>query len=71
MSKKVVVEKMGYSLDEAVVYTGLSHNTLRKYHQEGTLRGRKVGSRWVFSKRALDEFLGDEQRNETPSSGAA
>lgn len=66
MSRTVIsTQKIAYSLEEASQTLGLSINHVRGLLQSGALRGRKSGSRWVISHRALEEFLGDEKK--TPS----
>ena len=49
---------------------GLAPNTVSKLLESGQLRGRKVGSRWIISARAIAEFLGDLP-NKTASHDAA
>ena len=45
------------SLEEAALQIGLTHKSLRNYALKGRLRARKLGSQWVTTRAALDEYL--------------
>ncbi|MDX2004894.1 MAG: helix-turn-helix domain-containing protein [Meiothermus sp.] len=70
MPKTEKIEAAAFDLEGAVQYTGLSHNTIRKLVQQGEIRSRKIGSRWLFSKAALDEFLGNVEAKKAPAGQA-
>lgn len=46
-----------YKLQEVSTETGVSTKTLRKYLQEGDLKGRKVGGLWWVTGESLKEFF--------------
>ena len=45
------------SLQEAAEYAGITKEALRNYVRRGRLRARKLGSQWVTTRAALDEYL--------------
>ena len=45
------------SLQEAAQYAGLTKNTLHNYAKQGRLRAKKIGSFWVTTQAAIDEYL--------------
>lgn len=45
------------SLEEAAAHAGLTHQSLRNYAIKGRLRARKLGSQWVTTRAAVDEYL--------------
>jgi excisionase family DNA binding protein len=49
------------NLSEAAEFMGVHENTLRKYAQNGTLPCRKLGTRWLFSKRSLIEWIEEKE----------
>lgn len=66
-------EPLAFDKKTAAKRLGLAQNTVQKLLEQGELRGRKVGSRWVISARAIAEFLGDEKApaGKAGASGAA
>lgn len=52
---------------EAAEYLGISRNLLTKAMQDGTIPARRVGDRWLISRRVLDDWLRGEQP--VPSDG--
>jgi excisionase family DNA binding protein len=52
--------KMVFSASEACGYMGLCWNSLKKLANNGDIRFRRVGKRYLFTKEALDEFLNEE-----------
>lgn len=45
------------SLNEAAAYLGIWRGTLSSYAEESVVPGFKLGSRWRFSKTALDGWI--------------
>jgi excisionase family DNA binding protein len=45
------------TLVQASAYCGLSASSLRVYANRGRLRAWKVGSEWLTTKEAIDEYL--------------
>lgn len=43
--------------DQAATHLGISRHAVYRAVRKGELPGRKVGSRWLFSRTALDQFL--------------
>lgn len=60
------------SLQEAAALSGLSASHLRLLCRTGKLEGKRVGSYWVTTRRAVAEYLADEQkRKKGPKGGRA
>ncbi len=47
-------EKEELDIAEAVLQSGLSARTLRRYLSSGRLTGRKVAGRWLVARRSLE-----------------
>ncbi len=45
------------SLDEAAAYAGLTRKSLRNYALNRRLRAKKLGSQWVTTHAAVDEYV--------------
>jgi excisionase family DNA binding protein len=45
------------SLQEAAVYCRLSKHSLLTYARNGRLKAKKIGSQWVTTKAAVDEYM--------------
>jgi excisionase family DNA binding protein len=46
-----------YNLQQAAAMLGVSDKTLKKLAENGEIQHRRVGRRWIFSDRALREWL--------------
>jgi excisionase family DNA binding protein len=45
------------TLQEAAEYAGLARDSLQGYIRRGRLRAKKLGSQWVTTRAAVDEYL--------------
>ena len=45
------------SLQQAAEYAGLTHDSLQGYIRRGRLKAKKLGSQWVTTRAAVDEYL--------------
>ena len=45
---------------EAEEYTNLCFKTLKKYYIEGFICARKVGNKWLWDRRSIDVFFGED-----------
>lgn len=54
------------SLAQAAEYTGLSHKSLRNYILLGRLKAKKLGSQWVTTRLALDEYIASRSLENIP-----
>jgi len=45
------------SLQDAAKYAGLARDSLQSYIRRGRLKARKIGSQWVTTHAAIDEYL--------------
>lgn len=54
------------SLAEAAEYAGLSHQSLRNYISLGRLKAKKLGSQWVTTRAAIDEYLASRSLDNIP-----
>jgi len=54
------------SLAEAAKYAGLSHQSLRNYISLGRLKAKKIGSQWVTTRVAIDEYLASRNLDNIP-----
>lgn len=45
------------SLNQAAEYAGLTHDSLQGYIRRGRLKAKKLGSQWVTTRAAIDEYL--------------
>ena len=45
------------SLQDAAQYAGLSRDSLQGYIRRGRLKAKKLGSQWVTTRAAVDEYL--------------
>lgn len=52
-------ERLGYTYVDAGEALGVGPEVIRRLHQTGKLRARKVGRAWVIPKTELLRFLGD------------
>ncbi|MCI4625539.1 MAG: helix-turn-helix domain-containing protein [Candidatus Magnetoovum sp. WYHC-5] len=59
MIKRIVPpsDKQILTSGEACGYLGVSWNTLKKVIDSGELRVKRVGSRYIFTKVVIDEYL--------------
>lgn len=46
----------------AALILGMPYETVRKYVQNGTIPGSKVGTLWRITKKSLMEYLGEGER---------
>jgi len=45
------------SLQDAAGYAGLSRDSLQGYIRRGRLKAKKIGSQWVTTQAAVDQYL--------------
>lgn len=45
------------SLQQAAEYCGLTKGSLHEYAKKGRLRAKKIGTMWVTTTAAVDEYL--------------
>ena len=51
------------SIEQLADYLKVSRSTLYKLAQDGRLPGQKVGKRWRFHKKAIDDWLGQQHQD--------
>jgi excisionase family DNA binding protein len=44
-------------LQDAAKYAGLTRDSLQSYIRRGRLKAKKLGSQWVTTRAAVDEYL--------------
>jgi excisionase family DNA binding protein len=54
------------SLQEAAEYAGLTRDSLQGYIRRGRLRAKKLGSQWVTTHAAVDQYLQSRDINSIP-----
>jgi len=54
------------SLQEAAVYAGFTKGSLNDYVRRGRLRAKKIGSQWVTTLAAVDEYLASRDFESIP-----
>jgi len=54
------------TLAEAAEYAGLSHKSLRNYVLIGRLKAKRLGSLWVTTRAAVDEYLTSRSLDNIP-----
>jgi excisionase family DNA binding protein len=54
------------SLAEAGKYCGLSKHSLLTYARNGRLRAKKIGSQWVTTQAAVDEYMSSRDIKSIP-----
>ena len=54
------------SLQEAGEYAGLSKNSLLVYIRNQRLTAKKIGSQWVTTRAAIDEYLASRDLESIP-----
>jgi len=54
------------SLQEAADYAGLARDSLQGYIKRGRLRAKKIGSQWVTTHAAIDEYLASRDLESIP-----
>jgi excisionase family DNA binding protein len=54
------------SLQQAAEYSGLTRKSLRNYALMGRLKARKLGSQWVTTRAAVDEYLASRSEENIP-----
>ena len=52
-NKEIIV----YTVPELCELLSMTPQSVRKYLNDGKIKGRKVGGKWLVSKEALKEFL--------------
>ena len=50
------------SLPEAAELYGLSHSYLRSLAQKGRLQAQKIGTSWVTTPQAIEEYIGSRKK---------
>lgn len=55
------MEKLLYTVNEAVNITGLGRTTLYAYIKTGDLKVRKIGARTLITLDAIKEFLSEDR----------
>lgn len=61
-----MTDKKYLSMPEAMRYTGLCRNTVKKYLHEGHFSGRQINSRgdWRVDRESIDAWFQDEYEQE-------
>lgn len=54
------------SLQEAAEYAGLSKNSLLVYIRNERLKAKKIGSQWVTTRVAVDQYLASRDFDSIP-----
>jgi Helix-turn-helix domain len=54
------------SLHDAAAYSGLTRDSLHGYIKRGRLRARKLGSQWVTTRAAIDDYLNSRSLENIP-----
>lgn len=54
------------SLEEAATYVGLTRKSLRNYALQGRIQAKKLGSQWVTTRAAVDEYLASRSIENIP-----
>ncbi len=54
------------SLIEAADYAGLTRDSLHSYIRRGRLRARRLGSQWVTTRAAIDEYMASRSFENIP-----
>lgn len=54
------------SLEEAADYAGLTRKSLRNYALKGRFRAKKLGSQWVTTRAAIDEYMASRSVENIP-----
>ena len=54
------------TLQEAAEYADITKEALRNYVRRGRLRARKLGSQWVTTRAAIDEYLASRHEENIP-----
>jgi len=60
------VARVGYRLGEAAAALGVHVETMRKWLNDGTVAGRKVGGTWFVSRRELERLVGADTGGSRP-----
>jgi excisionase family DNA binding protein len=50
-------EQLSYTIEQASDVSGIAHSTLRELCARGDIPARKVGRRWIISRRALLAYI--------------
>jgi excisionase family DNA binding protein len=54
------------TLQQAAEYAGITKEALRNYVRRGRLKARKLGSQWVTTRAAIDEYLVSRHEENIP-----
>lgn len=54
------------SLQEAAEYAKLARKSLRNYALAGRIKAKKLGSQWVTTRAAVDEYLASRSEENIP-----
>ena len=57
MSEQRHTERLSYTIEQASDVSGIAPSTLRELCARGDLPARKVGRRWIISRRALLAYI--------------
>ncbi len=63
--------KTMYTLNDIINLTKLSERTLRRYLEQGLLKGHKLGGIWRFTEQDLKRFFDNQSFNQTISRQAS
>lgn len=58
----VLLTQLVYTPRDVEVLLHLSKNTVNSLLNRGTLRGRRVGRKWLIPRAAIQEFLSQEEQ---------
>ena len=58
------MDPLAVNLKEAAEAIGVSIPTLRHEIEDGKLRARQIRRRWIISKAALREYIGDKEQKD-------
>lgn len=60
LAKQPRVEPISYTIRTAAQATGLSENTIRRLYNQGTIRGKVVSGKVVFTRRTIEQLVGSD-----------
>ena len=56
-----MLEEKLYSINEIAKLTKLTDRTIRNYLASGTLKGRKIGGQWRFTRKDIEALYSNDE----------
>ena len=59
MAESMLITQPWLTFKEACKYARVGHHTIRTLLKDGELTGRRVGRKWIISRKSIDDYLSE------------